>query len=194
MKPNLTPQGLTHSFQLVSRLSLACALSDTPLLSRKTSANQPRRNTNCRALTRGITMSDSYPAIRSQRRAECHEPNCQLPCGSQLCQAPFDAGYLVHCTRCACLSRTNTAKFLPRWRCYSGSVNARPHNHFQSLDPSHTAKSPSLHDQAPVQSKRRVSTAHARTNRFFTTPRPDYRCQGAGGDSGSILSAHPAVP
>ena len=43
--PNLTPQGLTHSFQLVSRLSLACALSDTPLLSRKTSANQPTRNT-----------------------------------------------------------------------------------------------------------------------------------------------------
>ena len=190
--PNLTPQGLTHSFQLVSRLSLACALSDTPLLSRKTSANQPTRNTK-RPLPHQrhhhVRLLPSHPRPNAAPSA-----NCQLPCGSQLCQPPFDAGYLVHCTRCACLSRSNTAKFLPRWRCYSGSVNARPHNHFQSLDPSHTANSRIVMIRHPSKAKRRVSTAHARTNRFFTTPRPDYRCQGAGGDSGSILSAHPAVP
>jgi hypothetical protein len=110
-KPDPTPQGLTHSFQPVSRLCLACALSDTPLLSRKTSANQRATQTACPSPEPSPCPTPT-PKSKTPRRV----PRTQLPCGSQLGQPPFDAGYLVHCTRCACLSRSNTAKFLPRRR------------------------------------------------------------------------------
>jgi hypothetical protein len=61
----------------------------------------------------------------------------------------------------ACLSPSNTATFLPPWRCYSGTVNARRHNHFRALDPSNTATFRPFMGSHSSKAKRRDSAAHA---------------------------------